>query len=131
MCLKMKGVKSIMSLFDELRALNVDVDEGLNRVMGDSSLYEMMLGMFLDSVNGNPVEPADFDADDVTKTIERVHMLKGVTGNLAMTRLFTEYTQILGLLRAGETKQAKESFERLLPLQEEIMNCIKRHANAQ
>ena len=51
-----------MSLFEELKELGVDVDEGLERVMEDESLYEMTLSMFIDSVNNNPIRPEDFDA---------------------------------------------------------------------
>ena len=53
-----------MKYFEELRELGVDVDAGLERVMGDESFYEMTLDMFLDSVDENPIELTDFDADD-------------------------------------------------------------------
>lgn len=38
-----------MRLFEELKDLGVDVEEGLERVMDDEPLYEMMLGMFIDT----------------------------------------------------------------------------------
>ena len=71
-----------MKYFEELRELGVDVDAGLERVMGDESFYEMTLDMFLDSVDENPIELTDFDADDLETLIGRVHILKGLTGNL-------------------------------------------------
>jgi len=116
-----------MDLIEELKGLGVDVDEGLGRVMGDKSLYEMMLGMFVDSVRDNPVEPADYNAAELDGLIKRVHMLKGVTGNLAMTPLFDGYNKSLVLLREGKPAQAKEEFERLAPVQVKILDCIKRH----
>lgn len=116
-----------MSLTEELKGLGVDVSEGLDRVMGDASLYEMMLGMFLDSVRDNPVSLADFDGGDLDGLIKRIHTLKGVTGNLAITPLFEGYTEALGLLRGGRAAEAKAKFERLLPVQTEIAACIKRH----
>lgn len=119
-----------MGLIEELRALGADVDEGLERVMGDSSLYEMMLGMFVDSVRDNPVGLADFDGGDLETVIKRVHLLKGVTGNLALTPLFERYTQVLGLLRNGQTAQAKEGFAGILPLQEKMLDCIRQHKGA-
>ena len=119
-----------MDLITELTNLGVDVNEGLERVMGDNSLYEMMLGMFIGSVNDNPVNLSDFDAGSVDALIERIHMLKGVTGNLALTPLFNSYTETLGLLRGGKTAQAKEKFEQLLPLQAQIIDCINRHTGA-
>jgi len=119
-----------MSLIESLKNLGADVDEGLERVMGDSSLYEMMLGMFVDSVRDNPVSPEDFDAADLDELIKTVHMLKGVTGNLAITPLFNGYNQALVLLRGGQAAQAKAEFERLLPVQGQIIDCIKREKDA-
>lgn len=119
-----------MSLLEELKALGVDVNEGLDRVMGDNSLYEMMLGMFISSVNDNPIALENFDGDNLDALIEKIHMLKGVTGNLALTPLFTKYTNVLGLLRAGQAGEAKAGFEEILPVQAKIMDCIQRHTSA-
>ncbi len=81
-----------MGLFDELKELGVDVNEGLERVMDDESLYETMLGMFVDKVGSDRIELKDFDAESLDELIGRVHMLKGLTGNLAMTPLFNGCT---------------------------------------
>lgn len=118
-----------MSLFEELKELGVDVDEGLERVVDDEPLYEMMLGMAIDTVNSNPIEMADFDADSLDELIGRVHILKGLTGNLAMTPLFTGYVQMLDLLRNDRPKEAGEEYERILPIQAAIMDCIKRYTS--
>lgn len=119
-----------MSYFEELKELGVDVEEGLERVMEDEPLYETMLGMYIDKVNSNPVAMEDFEADDLDTLISRVHILKGLTGNLAMTPLFAGYLQMLDLLRTGRPREAAREYERILPIQEEIVNCIKRHTNA-
>ncbi len=120
-----------MSLLDELKILGVNTEEGLDRVMGDTDLYEMMLGMFIDSVNTNPVRSEDFEGGDIMETIERVHMLKGVTGNLAIMPLFDGYTEVLGLLRTGKIPEAQTRFERLLPVQEQVLLCIKRYKDGE
>lgn len=119
-----------MSLIEELKDLGVDVAEGLDRVMGDNDLYEMMLGMFTDAVNSNPVSLEEFAGDSLDGLIGRIHTLKGITGNLAMTPLFTEYTQTLVLLRAGQPEEARAKYEGLLPVQAAILDCIRRHTNA-
>lgn len=116
-----------MSLLEELKGLGVNVEEGLERVMDDEPLYEMMLGMFIDSVKSNPIERADFDADSVEVLTERVHTLKGLTGNLAMTPLFTGYVQMLDLLRGGRPEEAGKEYERIMPVQAAIIDCIKQH----
>ena len=119
-----------MNLIEELKKFGVDVDEGLARVMGDNSLYEMMLGMFVDAVRDNPVSAADYDGADLEGLIKRVHMLKGVTGNLSLTPLFNGYNQSLILLRAGKAADAKAEFERMQPVQAEIIACINKSQGA-
>ena len=116
-----------MALLDELKTLGANVDEGMDRVMGDVDLYTMMLGMFVDSVRDNPVSAADFNGGSLDDLIKRVHTLKGVTGNLAITPLFDAYTETLGLLRANKPQEAKARFERLLPIQEAVLACINKN----
>ena len=116
-----------MSLLEELKDLGADVDEGLDRVMGDKALYEMMMEMFADSADNNLISPKDFSEANLTTLIEQIHMLKDFTGNLAITPLFKKYTQIQGFLRAHQADEAREEYEKLLPVQAEIIDCIKRH----
>ena len=116
-----------MSLIEELKNMGLEIDEGLNRVMGDASLYEMMLGMFVSSIQENPIRAEDFDGSDLDELIKSVHTLKGVTGNLALMPLFDGYTKSLTSLRAGQPKEAQAAFKELLPVQEEILSCINRH----
>jgi len=116
-----------MTFFEELKGLGVDVEEGLERVLDDEPLYETMLGMYIDKVNNNPIAMEDFDADSLDELIRRVHILKGLTGNLAMTPLFAGYLQMLDLLRTDHPKEAAKEYERILPIQTAIMDCIKKH----
>ncbi len=116
-----------MSYFEELKDLGVNVEEGLERVMGDESLYETMLGMYIERVNSNPIAMEDFHAENLDELIGKVHILKGLTGNLAMTPLFAGYLQVLDLLRTDRPKEAAREYERILPSQTAIMDCIKRH----
>ncbi len=118
-----------MSLFEELKKLGVDVDEGLERVMDDEPLYETMLGMFVENVNSNSIELEDFNAENLDELIKRVHILKGLTGNLAMTMLFEGYMQVLDLLRTNRPEEAVREYKRFLPEQEVIVECIKRYIN--
>ena len=119
-----------MGLLEELGNLGVDVKDGLDRVMGDASLYEMMLGMFVDAVNNNPISLADFDENDLDGLIKSIHTLKGITGNLSLTPLFQGYNQSLMLLRDGKPAPAKKEFEQLLPTQAKILECITSHQGA-
>ena len=117
-----------MALIEELKSLGVNTDEGLERVMGDRGLYEMMLGMFVDAVRDNPIDLAEFDGE-LEPLVKKVHLLKGITGNLSLSRLFTGYNNALGLLRGRQAGPAREELEQLLPAQQEIIDCIKRYQN--
>lgn len=119
-----------MEYVEALEALGVEVKEGMDRVMGDGDLYKMMLGMFVEVVEGSPVKLEDFDSSDHDELIKQVHTLKGTTGNLSITPLFEGYKKTLELLRANQPKEAKAAFEKMLPVQSEIVDCIKSHSGA-
>lgn len=115
-----------MNLLDELRALGVDVDDGLKRVMGNEKLYVRLLGKFVQMIKGSEVS-VDFDASDCTATIEKVHAIKGTSGNLSITPIFKVYNDMLGLLRSGKPEEARELLRQVIPVQNEIVACIERN----
>ena len=117
----------MMDLLKELEGLGVNVTEGLDRVMGDESLYEMMFGMFVTSVQTTPIQAEDFDGADLNELISKIHGLKGTTGNLSITPLFTRYEKSLTLLRANDPAAAKAVYLELVPMQKEILDCVQRH----
>ena len=116
-----------MSLLEELKSLGVNVDEGLDRVLGDEALYERMIGMFVDLVNNNSISLEDFSGADLSTLFVRIHVLKDITSNLAMTPLSKRYARAMDFLRSDQAAEAKKEFEKLLPAQIKIMDCIKRH----
>jgi len=116
-----------MAFMEEMENLGANVKEGMGRVMDDQSLYEMMLGMFVDELEKDPVRVEDFDHRDLEDLTKRVHTLKGVTGNLSITPLYQGYMDTLTLLRANEPAKAKDALAAILPVQEQFVDCIKRH----
>ena len=118
-----------MTFFEELESLGVDVNEGLDRVMGDKDLYQMMFGMFVDSVQASPIQAGDFDGASLDALIAKVHTLKGITGNLSIAPLFERYEKSLGLLRAGQPAEAKKIYLELVPIQEAILQCVQHSQN--
>ncbi len=116
-----------MGYREELEELGVNVAEGIDRVVGDESLYEMMLGMFVDTVNESHIAPDDFDKNDRDELIRHVHILKGMTGNLSLTPLYEGYMEMLGLLRSEKPAEAKAVMEKILPIQQKIIECIEKH----
>lgn len=118
-----------MSLLDDLKALGVDIDEGVGRLGGNSALYEKLLGSFQKTMDAHYVG-LDFDMNDYAATTDNAHAIKGTAGNLSITPIYKAYTDIVDLLRAGKPEEAKAVLEKILPVQEEIMECITKHKNA-
>lgn len=117
-----------MDYMEEMASLGANVKEGVGRVMDDQPLYEMMLGMFVETLERDPVHEADFDQSDLDSLIKRVHTLKGITGNLSLTPLYQGYMEALTLLREDQPAKAKAVFSKILPVQEQFVGCIKRHS---
>jgi len=116
-----------MDLLEELKELGVNTDEGVQRLMGNVSLYERMLGTFTKLIKETSVKAEDFDCDDCAEIIEKTHALKGASGNLSIMPVYDAYTEIVNLLRQGKTSEAREHYEKILPVQTEILNCIEKH----
>lgn len=117
-----------MSLFEELKELGTDIDEGLARLGGNKALYERLLDSFIKAMETNNVEP-DFDVADLETIIEKTHAIKGVAGNLSITPIYEAYTNIVALLRKGETGQARKALKDIKSVQENIIQCIKKYKN--
>lgn len=116
-----------MGLLDELKDLGSNVDEGLERFMGNAALYERMLRTLPGMLRKTDVGAA-FASGDTTDAMEKAHALKGVTGNLSITPLYEAYTKIVDYLRAGKSDQAKAVFDEMTAVQEKVMDCIERHS---
>ena len=113
-----------MNLLDELRALGVDVDDGLKRIMGNEKLYRKLLGSFVKMARSNVVQIED-GCDDYSEAIKTAHNLKGTAGNLSLTPIYEAYNEILSLLRGGKPEEAKVVLEKVLPVQQKILECIE------
>ena len=113
-----------MNLLDKLRAMGVDVDDGLKRLMGNEKLYKRLLGSFVKMIRTQAVDP-DFDENEYTEAIEKAHSIKGTAGKLSLTPIYEAYTEILNLLRTDKPAEAKAVLAKVLPVQEEIISCIE------
>ena len=118
-----------MELFDELRTLGVDIEDGLKRLNGNEALYKRLMGTFVKTLKEHYV-PVDFDASDCTGAIEHTHAIKGTSGNLSITPIYKAYTEIVDLLRAGKPEEARVLLENVMPVQEQIISCIEKHMNS-
>lgn len=113
-----------MDLINELSELGVNTNEALKRFMNNSSLYIKMLGKLSATINDLEVMKY-IEAGDLDKAVENAHTLKGVTGNLSLTPLYDAYTDIVALLREGNSEKAKSILKDILPIQDKIICIIK------
>ena len=113
-----------MSMISEIVALGADYNDAMGRFMNKESFYERMLKKFPKSIDDNPVMPL-LEAGQYEEAIAPAHTLKGVTGNLSLTPLYTAYTQVVADLRAKNYEQAVAEYKALLPLQAQFRKAIE------
>lgn len=89
-----------------LKISGINVDEGLERFMGNESMFTRFLKKFPSDKNFGELKAA-VAADDVDRAIRASHTLKGVCGNLSMTVLFGLLSDQIALMRGGKWDEAK------------------------
>lgn len=83
---------------DELLKYGIDVKEALERFWGDEEFYSSLLKTFL---NDQSLEKALAwrENHDGHKLFENTHELKGESGNLSLTKVFSLSSAICDLMR--------------------------------
>ena len=107
-----------------LKKAGIDFDQTVKRFMGNTGLYAKFLTKFLDDDTFGKIAPA-FEKNDFDEALATSHTLKGVSGNLGMTRLYKACSDTVALIRAGEQDKAKQSFAELKSAYDEIHGVIK------
>lgn len=115
-----------MSMANELRELGVDVEDALQRFMGNENLFNRMVKKLPAAVKDLQVIQY-FESEDYETALNNAHTLKGVMGNLSMTPLFNAYNETVNLLRENRPDEAKKKVEEILPVQEQIIACIEKY----
>ena len=116
--------KCYMSMLTELEALGVNTEEALRRFMNNSALYVRMLGKYPAAAENSAVAEK-FAAKDYEAALTETHTLKGVSGNLSLTPLFKDYSEIVTLLREGKNDDAEALYEKTAVTEKQIIDCIK------
>lgn len=115
-----------MTLTEEMTLLGADTDDALARFMGNQDLYERMLKKFPKVVENSPVISC-VQAGDYEQAASNAHALKGVTGNLSLTPLYSRYTGIIGLYREGQVDKANELIEETVEIQQKFLDAIAKY----
>jgi len=86
---------------EKLAEQGIDVDDALNRFMGNEDLYVKCLGQFLEDEN-YPKLIAALDAQDYDNAFTYAHTLKGLAGNLSLKDLYNAVIPLVESLRHKE-----------------------------
>ncbi len=116
-----------MDIFSELKEYGVNIEEAIHRFMNNDELYKKMLLKLPDNIESLPILKF-VETGDYSKAVANAHTLKGVTGNLSLTPLYKAYSRIVDLFREGKPEEAKGVLEDVLPIQDDIIGCIKKYS---
>ena len=84
---------------DTLRAWGANVDEGLQRCLGNETFYLNLVQRAMQDQSFGKLSEA-VAAGDLDKAFDAAHALKGVTANLALTPICEPVQEITELLRS-------------------------------
>lgn len=110
-------------LLEKLAALGLDVEDGLNRFMGNEPIYVRCLKKFPPQAEQCTLH-GDLANKDYEAALHSAHAMKGVTGNLSITPLYTRYSTIVNRIRANETEGLEAIEAEIGQLQEQICAVI-------
>ncbi len=102
---------------------NINVDSALERFMGNEALLERFLNKFLTDVNYKKLTDA-IAANDKDGALTASHTLKGVSGNLSMTSLFSLLTCQVESFRSGDWQGAVDMMPDITEEYERIIEAI-------
>jgi HPt (histidine-containing phosphotransfer) domain-containing protein len=110
---------------EKLVAAGIDYDGGVERLMGNAEMYENFLQMFVKDDSFAELEKA-MEEKDYDKAFAAAHTLKGVAGNLSMTKLYNDLVVFVDYLRnSADIPSAVKHFPELTTLYNDTVNAIK------
>ncbi len=109
--------------YEELEKAGINIETLIERLMGNEALIRKFMNRFSENENFSELETAIAKADWKT-ACESAHMLKGMCGNLSITKLFELFAEQVRLFRAGENQQAAAMMEEIRVRYEYTMEHI-------
>lgn len=124
-----KGALSTVDILkkERLEQAGIDVDDVLERFMGNEALLDRMLKGFLQDQNYSVLCQA-MEAGDASAALTASHTLKGLCGNFSMKEMSELVTKQVALLRGGDFAGAAALMEPISKcydgLTEAIRGCL-------
>ncbi len=107
-----------------LEEAGIDVEDALNRFMNNENLMMKFLLRFPQDKNF-PQLKAALDAGDAEAGYKAAHTLKGVVGNLSMTRLYAVTCTVSDALRSGDLATAANNLPELETAYQQVMKVLE------
>jgi HPt (histidine-containing phosphotransfer) domain-containing protein len=108
---------------DKLQNAGIDWEDGVRRCGGDPALYERLLGMFANDTNFNEAAKS-LEASDYEGLFSHTHEIKGMSGNLSITDVYADSSEVVALLRAKEYDSINAAFEKLRASYSQALEAI-------
>lgn len=112
-------------ILEQLQAANVDTKGALERFIGNAELYIQFLDKFQSDETIELVHAAA-EANNWDDLFFAAHTMKGMAGNLGLTRLYEASAETVRLLRAKEYSAAADSVAELDAAHRETCDLISR-----
>ena len=106
---------------DSLKEFGANINEGLERCMGMEDFYIEMIELGINDKLFDDLGPL-LDDGKLDEAFEKVHALKGVIGNLALTPLYQTINDLTEHLRAKDEIDYKPLYEKLISQRDIIKN---------
>jgi HPt (histidine-containing phosphotransfer) domain-containing protein len=117
---KVKASPEYPADFDEY----VDIESGLRRVAGSARIYVKILNSFLATEELNKLT-ANLAAGDIEAALATAHGIKGMSGNLSLTKLYSETVSFEDALKRGAYEPAgKEAFDAIAEKTKAYINIL-------
>ena len=109
-----------MLTVNTLRDFGANTAEGLGRCLNNEAFYLRLVNMALDDAGFTKLAAA-LERGDKKEAFEAAHSLKGVLGNLALTPLYEQVSEMTELLRAGKDADYPAYLAGILAKREELL----------
>lgn len=109
--------------YEKLTAAGIDVNNALERFMGNEMLLDRFLKKFAADENYQKLCDA-VEAGKKEEALTASHTLKGVTGNLSMTNLFDLLTRQVQAFRDDDWQAAADLMPLITQAYEKVMAVL-------
>ena len=112
-----------MLTLEKLDEFGVDTKEGLTRCMNNQKFYFRMISMGLSNDSFEKLGKA-LEENNLDEAFEAAHALKGVLGNLALTPIYKQLSEMTEMLRAKKTADYTAIYEPIMEMRNQLLQML-------